>query len=426
MKLAFIGTGYVGLVTAAVMADLGNEAWGLDIDQKRIAGLVKGQMPFFEPGLADLVRKGLKKGRLHFTLSYPEAISPAEIVFICVGTPAQANGETDLKAVLNAARSLAPHLKKGAIVVIKSTIPPPAHLIVEEQIKALAKTKFSLASCPEFLREGQAVKDTFHPERVIIGAGDKAAIAKLLKLHQPLGGQRLVCSPPSAQLIKYAANVFLAMKISFANLIAEVAEKYQAEINEVLAGVGADPRIGSLFLRPGLGYGGSCLPKDLDAFDHLTDPKATGGLLKAIKAINERQLKRCLGKAESLLGSISGQTVAILGLAFKPGTDDCRQAPAIKLIKQFLKSGAKVRAYDPQVGSKLKKQLAEVIYCNGSDQAFEGADLLVLVTEWEEFKDLNWSRVKKLMRKPNIIDGRNLWSSLELIKKGFRYEGFGN
>lgn len=425
MKIAIIGTGYVGVVTAAVFAKLGHQVWGLDIDEKKIAQLQQGQVPFFEPGLDDLVQEGLKRKKLQFGSSYPKIVPQAEVILICVGTPPKDDGETDLTFVLEAARSLAPYLQAGTVVVVKSTVPPNTHQQVRKTIASLASRPFFVAVCPEFLVEGKAIKDTLKPSRVVIGADNPEVIEKLLVLHQGIGGKRIVCSPSSAQLLKYAANVFLGLKISFAYVMAELCERYGADIDEVVAGLGADPRIGEGHLRPGVGMGGSCLPKDIKSFDRWAGAEVTQGLFRAVEAINERQIERALQKVGDLIGPCQGKTIALLGLAFKANTDDLREAPSRKLIRQLLEQGAKLRAYDPQAMEGLKKDFPEVRYCTGPYETVEGADLVVLVTEWNEFKNLDWKRVKRLMKEANIVDGRNLWKREMLEEMGFKYEGFG-
>jgi UDPglucose 6-dehydrogenase len=425
MNLAVVGTGYVGAVTGAVFADWGNRVTCLDIDEEKISLLRQGRLPFFEPGLAALVKKNLENGRLRFTTDYAAAVPEAEIIFICVGTPTRESGETDLSFLLGVARSLAPLLAEGTVVAIKSTVPPEANRLVRETIASLTPTNFFLASCPEFLSEGTAVANTRHPDRVVIGADDPAAIEKLLRLHEPAGGERIVCRPQSAQLIKYAANIFLAMKISYANALAEICERYQASIDEVAEGIGADPRIGKRFLRPGIGFGGSCLPKDLKSMISWSGSEATRSLLRSVQVINRRQTERTLAKAARLAGSLKNKTAAVLGLSFKPETDDLRESPAVKLVERLLALGAAVRAYDPAAMPKIKPRLRGVVYCESVYQAAQGADVLILATEWEEFADLDWPRLKRAMKAANVVDGRNFWRRETLEKAGFNYEGFG-
>lgn len=425
MNLAVVGTGYVGLVTGAVFADLGHHVWGLDIDAPKIAGLKKGKLSFFEPGLEELVSRALDQGRLRFTSEYQKAISEAEVIFVCVGTPTREDGQTDLSFVLTAAENLARFLQAEAVVVIKSTLPPSASRLIQKTIAANTKCSFSIAYCPEFLVEGQAVRDTRQPARVVIGTDDPKARSKLLELHQDMGGERIICKPESAQLIKYAANVFLGTKVSFANILAELCERYGADIDEVVDGLSADPRIGGGHLGAGLGVGGSCIPKDTASFSQWAGQEITQGMFEAVRKINDRQLNRGLEKVKKLIGSLKEKRIAMLGLAFKPSTDDLRQAPSKKLVKHFLAAGAKVSVFDPQAMENFKRGFPAVIYCKGPYETVKEADLLMLVTEWEEFRDLDWKRIKKLMKEPNIVDGRNFWDRPSLEKAGFRYEGFG-
>jgi UDPglucose 6-dehydrogenase len=412
MKICVLGTGYVGLVTAAVFAELGNEVVGLDIDEQKIAGLKAGKVPIYEPGLEQLVAKNLDHGRLTFTVSYPEALAAAEIVFICVGTPPRSDGSYDPGFVYAAARNLAQNLKQEAIIVIKSTVPPSTTQAVRRLMAKSAKVNFSLASVPEFLREGQAVNDALHPARVIIGAETKAAEAALVRLHRGLRCPVLTMSPESAQLVKYASNAFLATKISFINSMAIIADKVGADIADVAAGLGMDPRIGSGFLHAGLGYGGSCFPKDTWAL--IAFARKLGydfKFLKEVDRVNQRQVDYFIGK----MGKVKGKIITVLGLAFKPNTDDIREARAAVLIKKLKKLGAIIKAYDPVVKTEFSSPYDALINSDG----------LVLVTEWQEFLELDWKKVRRLMRTPNIYDGRNCLNRENLKKLKFKYFGIG-
>lgn len=424
MNLAVIGAGYVGLVTASVFAKFGHKVWLVDIDKRRIENLKKGKIPFYEPGLERLIKKNTAK--LTFTTDYEKAIPQAEVIFICVGTPNK-DGEVELKYVLSAARSIAQNLKKPTIVAIKSTVPPGTNEQVEKIMKKETEVKFGLASCPEFLREGKALEDTLNPDRVVIGANKRRVIDKLLKLHQPIGGERVICDPTSAQLIKYAANAFLPLKISFANAIAILTDCFGADITKVMEGVGADKRIGKSFLAAGLGFGGSCLPKDVAALIDLAQKKGYNfELLRAVKTINKTQVNYFVNKVIRLCGgSVKGKTTAVLGLAFKPETSDMREARSIEVIKGLKRRGAKVRACDPVAISEARKILFGVKFFADPYQALKGADALLLVTEWEEYKKLDFNKVKRLMRTPVVVDGRNIYNRKKLEKLGFIYEGIG-
>lgn len=416
MKICVVGTGYVGLVTAAIFAELKNEVIGLDIDEAKVKSLKAGKITIYEPGLDQLVSKNLDSGRLNFTSSYREALADVEVIFICVGTPPLPDGSYDSKFVFSAAKDIAKNLKREAVIVIKSTVPPSTTQTVQEIITKNTKIKFSLASVPEFLREGQAVNDALHPNRVVIGAESKKAEAVLVELHSKLKAPVLTMSPASAQLVKYAANAFLATKISFINSMAILADKVGADINEVAKGLGMDPRIGSSFLNPGLGYGGSCFPKDTWAL--IAYAKKLGydfRFLKEVDQVNNYQVDYLISKIKAGLGEIRGKTLTVLGLAFKPNTDDLREARSTILIQKLKKLGAYVQSYDPVVTGKFKDAY----------QALINSDGLVLVTEWSEFGELDWKRVKRVMRQQNIFDGRNFLDSLKLKQLGFNYWGIG-
>ena len=416
MKICVLGTGYVGLVTAAVFSELGHEVVGLDIDKAKVASLKKGKIPIYEPGLDQLVSKNLDSGRLSFTTAYPQALKNVAVIFICVGTPPKPDGSYDSKFVYAAAESIAKHLKHEAVIVIKSTVPPSTSNKVKEIIQKTAKVKFSVASVPEFLREGQAVNDALRPSRVVIGTDSKSAEDTLVKLHRKLNCPILTMSPESAQLVKYASNAMLATRISFINSMAILADKVGADITEVAKGLGMDPRIGNSFLNAGLGYGGSCFPKDtwaLIAFAKNLDYDFK--FLKEVDQVNQKQVDYFIGKIAEGLREIRGKTLTILGLAFKPNTDDVREARSTLIIDKLTRAGADIKAYDPVVKGKY----------TDAYQALTGSDGLVLVTEWQEFLDLNWTKVKRLMKQPNIFDGRNWFDPVTLKKLGFNYWGIG-
>ncbi len=417
MKICVLGTGYVGLVSAAVFSELGHEVMGLDIDEAKIQSLRKGKITIYEPGLDQLVAKNLGSGRLQFTGSYAEALKDVEVILICVGTPPLPDGSYDSRFVYSAAEAIAKNLKKEAVIVIKSTVPPSTSNKVREIIAKNTKVKFSVASVPEFLREGQAVNDALHPTRIVIGADNKKAQDILVKLHQKLNAPVLTMSPESAQLVKYASNAFLATKISFINSMAILADKVGADVEEVAAGLGMDPRIGSAFLNPGLGYGGSCFPKDTWAL--IAFAKNLGydfKFLKEVDQVNKDQIDYFIGKIKSAFkDGIKGKIITVLGLAFKPNTDDMREARSTVLIAKLNKLGAITKTYDPIVKGN----------CSDPYLALTNSSAAVLVTEWSEFEDLNWKKAKRMMKEPNVFDGRNALDASRLKKLGFNYWGIG-
>ncbi len=426
MNLTFIGTGYVGVITAAVFADFGNQVFGLDIDKKRIKTLKKGKVPFYEPQVEEFLKKGLASGRLKFTNSYKESIPKSEVIFICVGTPQKESGEVNLDYVYKASKQIAPHLKDGTIIAVKSTVPPGATDQIKKIIKKITSKKFSLASCPEFLREGQAIEDTLHPSRIIIGAEDKKTIQVLLDLHKPINGKTIVCDIRSAQMVKYAANAYLATKVSFSNSIARICDKVDADAKLVMDGLGFDPRIGRQFLYPGLGFGGSCFPKDTAALSFLA--KSVGYPLKIIdvaKEVNRKQIDYVYKKINRLAKGVKGKTIGILGLSFKPNTDDMREARSTLLIEKLQRNGAKIKAHDPVAMKNAKKILKKVTFTPNPYQTAKNSHLLVIVTEWNEFKKLDFKRIKKLMKTPIVVDGRNIYEPERIKRLGFTYEGIG-
>lgn len=429
MVISVIGHGYVGLVTAAVFADLGNTVWCVGRTAQKIENLKKGVIPFYEPGLEELVKKNLAAGRLKFTLSYQEAIPPSEIIFICVGTPSLDNGEADLSQVFAATKAIAKNLNGEKTVVIKSTVPVGTTKKIAETIKKLKlqKANFEIAFVPEFLREGSALTDTLHPDRIVIGTDSPQARKLLLELHKPIDGEVVLTDSSSAEMIKYAANALLATKISFANAIAFLCEKVGADVEKVLDGVGLDKRLGRNFLYPGVGFGGSCLPKDVKALISVFKKyKISPKLFEAIGEINQEAAKRFIAKVTEVLGQdLKGKTLGVLGLSFKPNTDDLRDAPSIKIIDMLKERGAKIRAFDPVAMPRAREVLKNVIYCKNSEEAAAGSDALLIITEWDEFRQLNLVKMKKLMKKPIIFDGRNIYNSQEVKKLGFIYKGVG-
>ncbi|GIW61428.1 MAG: UDP-glucose 6-dehydrogenase [Patescibacteria group bacterium] len=430
MTITFIGHGYVGLVTAAVFADLGNKVWVIGHTPEKIHNLQKGIIPIYEPGLEELVKRNLDAERLLFTLDYTPAIPESDVVFIAVGTPPKPTGEADLSVVFDVAKKIGENMDGYTVVITKSTVPVGTNRKVQKIIAEVKPEKaiFDIASVPEFLREGQAISDTLHPDRIVIGTDSPKAKELLVRLHSPIDGQLVLTNVETAEMIKYAANAFLATKISFANAIAYLSEQVGAEGPKVLEAVGLDNRIGKAFLNAGVGYGGSCFPKDVKAL--IAIAKEYGydfGLLKEVEEINKQAMTRTVIKAKKLLGDLKGKTIAILGLSFKPDTDDMRDAPSIVIINHLLESGAVIRAYDPIAMENAKQLLdnSKITFTTDAYHAVTGADLLIVVTEWNEFRQLDLSRVKKLMKQPNIIDGRNIYLPEIARSLGFNYLGVG-
>lgn len=427
MNICVIGTGYVGLVTGAVFADLGHKVYCVDIDESKIEKLLQGEIPFFEPGLQELVKKNLSQGRLFFTTSYEESVPNSKVVFICVGTPPKENGEPDLKYLYQATESTAKYLKDYTLIAIKSTVPIGVEKELETLINKASKAEFEFASCPEFLREGSAVEDTKMPDRIVIGTNSKKAADILLKLYENFNGQRIICDLTSAQMTKYAANSLLATKISFANAIANLCEKTGADVEMVLKGVGLDKRLGRQFLYPGVGYGGSCFPKDVAAFIKIAEKADVDfKLFKAVEEINNNQPKKLFEKILKELGDLENDSVAVLGLAFKPNTDDIREAPSIKIINMLLEKGAKIKVYDPEAMENVRRIYGEKLqYEEDPYKAVTGTSAMLLITEWNEFRELDLTEVKRLMKKAAIFDGRNIYDPQEVKDLGFIYHGIG-
>lgn len=426
MNVTIVGAGFVGLVTASVLADFGNDVWVLENNTEKLGNLLKGKIPFYEPGLETLFLKNIKVNRLHLTSSYQEALAKTEVVFVCVGTPDK-GGRVYLQYVYNATAGVARNLKESAIVVIKSTVPPGLNDEIERRMRKYTKVDFSLASVPEFLREGKAIEDTLHPYRVVIGAKEEETAQKLLALHEPITGERVICDPISAQMIKYASNAFLPTKISFANSIAVLCDQCGADVEKVLGGVGLDRRIGPDFLGAGVGYGGSCFPKDVAALIGFGRKKGYNfKILKAVQATNKEQVNYFLGKIKRLCGgSLKGKKITVLGLAFKPDTSDMRDASSLSVIAGLKEMGAKVTASDPVAIPFARRLIDGIEFVEDPYQALEGAEALVLVTEWNEYRSLDFSRVRKLMKSRIVIDGRNVYNRNMLEQQGFIYEGVG-
>ena len=428
-KLCVVGTGYVGLVTGACFADLGNEVTCLDVDEERISKLNQCVMPIYEPGLEQLVSQNAKARRLHFTTDYAAALKDAEIIFIAVGTPSGVDGEADLQYVRQAAENIADLVDHAVIIVNKSTVPVGTGDWVADIIKKRRggrPLEFSVVSNPEFLREGSAIQDFMYPDRVVLGSLDENAAAKVAELYSPLRTTVLITDLRTAEMIKYASNAFLATRISFINEIANMCEELGADVRMVARGMGMDKRIGSAFLDAGLGWGGSCFPKDVKALAHMAVLHGTHPqLLQAVMEINRNQRRRVVVRLRKALGGLNDRVIGVLGLSFKPNTDDIREAPALEVIHLLENEGAIVKAYDPQAMKNAAAVLPRVQLCKGPYEVADGADALILATEWNEFKQLDFEKIYSLMRTPILLDGRNQWDDVRLRAMGFTYFGIG-
>ena len=429
MNICVVGTGYVGLVTGAVFADLGNDVVCVDNVAEKVASLRAGQMPIYEPGLEEMVVRNLADGRLVFTTDLRDAVRRSVIVFITVGTPPKDDGQADLSAVESVAREIAAAMERYTVIVNKSTVPVGTGDLVREVIERHQPrpVAFDVVSNPEFLREGSAIEDTLRPDRIVIGAPTQQVAMSLLELYAPLERPMIITDVPSAEMIKYASNAFLAMKISFINAIANMCELAGADVSNVAKGMGLDARIGPAFLNAGLGYGGSCFPKDTDSLIHTA---ASLGydftMLRAVVDINRERARHLVAMAEKALAPFDDKVVAVLGLAFKPNTDDMREAKSVEVVTQLLDAGATVRAYDPVAMVNAAKVLPPAVeYCNSAYDAAAGADAVILVTEWNEFKFLNLERLRGLMRRPVLVDGRNIWQPDRMRRLGFEYYSIG-
>jgi UDPglucose 6-dehydrogenase len=431
-NITVIGVGYVGLVTGTCFADMGNRVVCLDVNEERIAKLRQNVMPIYEPGLEEMVRRNVNAGRLSFTTSYAEALNnpeaPAEMVFVAVGTPEGVDGEADLRYVRAVAETVAEMIDHPVIIVNKSTVPVGtgdwvADIVVHKQPQPVP---FSVVSNPEFLREGSAISDFLNPDRIVLGSLDRSAAERVAQLYFPLRAPIVVTDLRTAEMIKYASNAFLATKISFINEIANICEALGADVKEVAVGMGYDKRIGRAFLDAGLGYGGSCFPKDVSALMHMANVQGKHPqMLQAVMQINADQRRSVITKARELAGGLNGKTVGILGLAFKPNTDDIRDSPGIDLAHLFQEQGALVKAYDPVAMPNSARVLKEVKLCEDAYDLAEGCDVVVLATDWNEFKNLDLKRVKRSMKLPIFIDGRNLYDPTVMYEMGFIYRGLG-
>jgi UDPglucose 6-dehydrogenase len=428
-NICIVGTGYVGLVTGACFADLGHRVICLDVDEGKIARLKQGIMPIYEPGLEELVQRNARGGRLSFTSAYPEALAEAEFAFIAVGTPSGVDGEADLQYVRTVAESIADVVNHPIIVVNKSTVPVGTGDWVADIItkrRGGNDPDFPVVSNPEFLREGSAINDFMNPDRVVLGSLNREAANRVAQLYLSLRCPIMITDLRTAEMIKYASNAFLATRISFTNEIANICEDLGADVREVATGMGYDKRIGHAFLDAGLGWGGSCFPKDVKALAHMAVLHgAHPQLLQAVMDINRNQRRRVVMRLRRALGGLSDKVVGILGLSFKPNTDDIREAPALEVIYLLQNEDAIIRAYDPVAMEAAARVLHSVTLCKDPYQVAEGADALVLATEWNEFKHLDFERIRQTMRTPVIIDGRNLWDPERLRALGFTYFGVG-
>ncbi len=428
-QICVVGVGYVGIVTGACFADLGNRVVALDVNEKRVENLKKGIMPIYEPGLDELVKRNVKAGRLSFTTSYKEALEGCEYAFIAVGTPSGVNGEADLQYVAAAATSIAENMTAPLIIINKSTVPIGTGDWVADVVKG-AQSKpmdFAVVSCPEFLREGSAIGDFMNPHRTVIGSLDRDAANKVAQLHLPLRAPIVITDLRTAEMIKYASNAFLATKISFINELADLCEKVGADVKEVAAGMGYDARIGRHFLDAGLGWGGSCFPKDVEALAFMAKEKGLEPqILNAVMGVNYDRRTAAVRRTEEMAGgSLKGKTVGLLGLAFKPNTDDMRDAPSIDIATELIEAGAKVRGYDPVSMEVARPILPAVELFNDAYGLADGCDALIVVTEWNEFKQLDLEKLKGLLKSPVIFDGRNIYDPNHMRAMGFTYRAIG-
>lgn len=444
MKISVIGAGYVGLTTAACLAQIGHDVFCSESGLEKLTKLQNGVMPLFEPHLEDVIKGGRKAGRLRFG-STEDAIAWGKAIFICVGTPPLANGDADLSAIEGVARTIAKQASGYRLVIEKSTVPVQTGAQLQKHLSVQSRNglQYDVASNPEFLREGSSVEDFLHPDRIVIGVDSARAEDLLRQIYEPIIRQSFTCpvhsecpnrrnpiflptDTNSAELIKHASNSFLAMKISFINMVANLCEVVGADVTKVAQGMGLDPRIGSSFLNPGIGFGGFCFPKDVQAFIRIAEKSGCDfSLLKEVEKINQLRIEHFVEKIRKELWVLCGKKVAMWGLAFKPNTDDVRFAPSINLVKALLAEGVVVRAYDPEATEKARAVIPEVTYCSDAYQAAEGADAILIVTEWDEFRQMDWTRLLSSVEQPLVIDGRNVFTPEEISRNGFRYVSIG-
>ena len=435
MNIAIVGTGYVGLVSGACFAEMGIDVTCVDINPEKIKCLLNGEIPIYEPGLDDLVKRNVEAGRLHFTTDLTTCLDNVEVVFSAVGTPPDEDGSADLQYVLEVARTFGRNIKKYTILVTKSTVPvgtaKKVKAVIEEELTERGEQiDFEVASNPEFLKEGAAIKDFMSPDRVVVGVESDRAKKVMERLYRPfqMNNYRLYFMDiPSAEMTKYAANAMLATRISFMNDIANLCDLVGANVDMVRKGIGADTRIGSKFLYPGCGYGGSCFPKDVKALARTAREYGyTMGVIEAVEAVNERQKEIVVKKLQDKLGTLRGKTIALWGLAFKPDTDDMREAPALVVIEKLLEAGASVKVYDPVAMDECRRRIGDrVVYCKDMYDVVIDADALAVLTEWKEFRIPSWSVIKRVMKQSVLVDGRNIYSKDEVIAEGFEYAAIG-
>jgi len=431
MKITVIGTGYVGLVVGTCLADLGNDIICVDIDENKINKLKKGIVPIYEPGLKDILDRNVKEGRILFTTEIRKGIQESGIIFIAVGTPPNKEHDADLSAVKGVAENIGKYMNGYKVIVNKSTVPVGTADEVKKIIKENQKQamEFDVVSNPEFLREGEAINDFTNPDRIIVGTDSEKVKSIMQDIYEGITRANkpiLFTDIKSAEMIKYASNAMLATRISFMNEIAQLCEKVGADVKMVAKGIGLDSRIGPRFLQAGAGYGGSCFPKDIKALIKIMEQhNVEGKILKAVEDVNEMQKKHIVPKIKKLVPDLKGKKIALWGLAFKPKTDDMREAPSIAIIHELQKLGAKIHAFDPEAQNTAKKILKDVVYYNSPYEALKDAHALVIVTEWNEFRDLDKAKIKGLLKEPNIIDGRNIYEPEDMRKSGFNYAGVG-
>jgi UDPglucose 6-dehydrogenase len=430
LKIGVVGTGYVGLVVGACLAENGNTVVCVDNNRAKVDALRRGEIPIYEPGLNEMIPRNVGEDRLRFTTDLPEAVRASEVLFIAVGTPQDEDGSADLTYVLQVAEGVAKAMNGFKIVITKSTVPVGTADIVRKTIAGLTQHPFAVVSNPEFLKEGTAVEDFLKPDRVVIGTDDPKVEQTMRQLYEPFvrtGNPIMVMDHVSAEITKYAANAMLATRISFMNEIANLCDQVGADVRNVRHAIGRDSRIGPSFLFPGVGYGGSCFPKDIKALIRVGREKGVAmRVVEAVDKANEDQKTILVPRIERTLGGLKGKVIAVWGLAFKPKTDDMREAPALAIIDALVARGASVRAYDPKAGHEAKRLLADrVTFCSRSYEALEGADALVVVTEWNEFREPDFARMKSLLRRPLIFDGRNIYDPAEMKRQGFEYQGIG-
>jgi len=431
MNICVVGSGYVGLVTGACLADFGMTVVGVDKDRAKVEALTRGEVPIYEPGLETLVEKNMKEGRLRFSTDLGPAIEEARAVFIAVGTPPRSDGSADLTFIREVAESIGDHLNDFKIIVTKSTVPVGTGKMIEQIVRERTggKHRFAVVSNPEFLREGSAIEDFMHPDRVVIGTRDPKASELMLDVYSPLVSAAvpfIITDIESAELIKYASNGFLATKISFINEVAELCEAWGANVDVVAKGMGLDSRIGPKFLSAGPGYGGSCFPKDTRAIAQIFREQGLSfRIIEAVLAANDHVQQRMIQKIDQALGELAGKTVGVLGLSFKPNTDDTRESPALPIVQGLLDRGATVRAFDPEAMSAFRQSFPAITYCENAYEAAQGADALVIVTEWNQFRKLEIDRLHQLLHRPLIIDLRNLYEPEKMAAAGFEYISIG-